>query len=253
MIESGRSVSYAELLSRVFDRYGETRGKHLVGNRAGSVASKKTCSISTLHSLWPHAKFLHLIRDGRDVCLSAMSWNKADKLARSFSGWRDDPVSTTAAWWKWQVELAREAGSALPPGLYFEVRYESLVNDPEKTCRALCEFLGVPFDRAMLLFYESEKAERRKKEKASIDEEGDGTNAKHAWLPITPGLRDWRKQMAAENVERFEAVAGDLLDQLGYPRGAGRLRTETLEHAARILAGFEGRPLPRDWEAASVV
>ena len=40
------------------------------------------------------------------------------------------------------------------------------------------------------------------------------------WLIVTPALRDWRSEMSAKDVERFEAAAGDLIDELGYPRGA---------------------------------
>src|SRR5260370_4121670 len=61
-----------------------------------------------------------------------------------------------------------------------------------------------------------------------------GLDAKHAWIPITPGLRNWRSQMPTEDVERFEAAAGDLLDELGYPRAVPCPRTESLESAAGI-------------------
>ncbi len=35
---------------------------------------------------------------------------------------------------------------------------------------------------------------------------GPGQDAKHPWMPITSGLRDWQSQMSPEAVERFEAV-----------------------------------------------
>jgi len=47
-------------------------------------------------------------------------------------------------------------------------------------------------------------------------------------------LRNWRTQTSEENVERFEAVAGELLDELGYARAFPRPRPESLEAAARI-------------------
>ena len=37
-------------------------------------------------------------------------------------------------------------------------------------------------------------------------------------LPVTPGLRDWRREMPATDVALVEAVAGDLLSELGYER-----------------------------------
>ena len=80
-----------------------------------------------------------------------------------------------------------------------------------------------------------------------------GLSAKQAWLPITPGLRDWRAQMPKDDVERFEAAAGDLLEQLQYTRGAPHPGPKRLAHAARIRDQFittlpaRWQPLPDDW------
>jgi hypothetical protein len=63
-------------------------------------------------------------------------------------------------------------------------------------------------------------------------------DAKRAWRPMTPGLRDWRTQMAAAAVECFEAAAGDLLDELGNARGAPQAGPGTVRQAARIRAVF---------------
>ena len=232
LISSCDPISYAALLTLVFDRHGRNGGKSLVGSKTVD----HVCNIRTLHRLWPLAKFVHLIRDGRDVCLSALNWRKADKLAERFATWREDPVSTAALWWEWSVRLGREDGNALGADLYFEIRYEALVAHPEEECAALCDFLGVAYDDAMLTFH---------KNRAKTEE---GLDAKHAWLPPTPGLRDWRSQMPRDDLERFEATAGSLLDELGFPRGADRLRARSLEHAATIRSQFEGRPLPQHWE-----
>lgn len=224
-------VIYSELITSFFDRYGEVHGKPLVGNKTVDHVR----NISPLHRLWPQAKFVHLVRDGRDVCLSAMQWRKAAKLASDFSTWGEDPVSTAALWWEWQVRLGREAGSQLDNALYHEMHYEELVADPISTCHSLCEFLGVPFDEAMLRFHQG-----REKQDSDLD-------AKHAWMPPTPGLRDWRTQMSQPDLIRFEAVAGELLDELGYPRGGTELNAESMQHASRFREAFEGRPLPEHW------
>ncbi len=61
-----------------------------------------------------------------------------------------------------------------------------------------------------------------------------GRTVDPAWRPITTRLRSWRTQMSAEDVERFEAVAGKLLDGLGYPRALPHLRPESVESASKI-------------------
>jgi len=63
-----------------------------------------------------------------------------------------------------------------------------------------------------------------------------GLDAKKAWLPITPRLRNWRSEMSPQEIERFEAAAGDFLDELGYPRAVPHPRPESLDYASKIRA-----------------
>jgi hypothetical protein len=232
-----RSVSYAGFLQGIFALYARNKGKPTVGNKTPAFVRR----IPTLHGIWPEAKFVHLIRDGRDVCLSVLNWNHAYRTAGRYATWSDDPVSTTALWWKRKVQLGREGGRPLAPELYFEIRYEALVNRPEEECAKLCDFLGVAYDERMLRFHEG----RIRTEP--------GLDAKQAWLPITPGLRNWRTQLPSENVERFEAVAGDLLDELEYPRACGSPSSESVRQATRIHERFtldshaRNEALPLGW------
>jgi hypothetical protein len=199
LLEASRQIPYSEVVSGIFDLYGATQNKNLVGDKT----PENVQAIAVLHDLWPRAKFVHLIRDGRDVCLSVLSWERrAARFRQRFRSWERQPVTTAALWWKWQVELGCQDGRALAPGSYYEMRYESLVQNPQEECVKVCDFLGVPFDASMLEFNKGKTRE--------------GRDAKHAWLGITPGLRDWRTQMPPEHVENFETAAGDLLRELGY-------------------------------------
>jgi hypothetical protein len=232
------ALSYARFVSAVFDLYGQNHGKSLVGDKTPIYVR----SIRMLHAQWPDARFVHLIRDGRNVCLSTVNWERqAAWLSKTYVTWREDAVTTAAMRWRWNVRLGREAGQTLDAGRYYELRYEALVNQPGEECARLCAFLGVPYDEAMLRFHEG-----RTKADPKLD-------AKKAWRPITPGLRDWRTQMPAEAVERFEAAAGDLLDELGYPRAVPRPRSESLQHASQIQEQFidnlrsRQKVLPEHW------
>src|ERR687893_1347056 len=186
LVEAGEPVSYSTFVTGVFDLYGQGQGKGLVGDKTPGYVR----SIPTLHALWPHARFVHLVRDGRNVCLAILNWRKADHALGRFSTWGEDQVTTAALWWEWHVRLGREDGGSLAPNLYHEVRYEELVSVPEETCAALCDFLGLPYDDAMLRFHEG-------REKAD---------------PNLDAKKGWSEQMPAEDLERFEAAAGDLLE-----------------------------------------
>jgi hypothetical protein len=222
LLASGEAVPYQTFLNRLFGLYGKIKNKPLVGNKTSGHVRR----IATLHALWPEAKFVHIIRDGRDVCLSILNWKKGERTAGRYASWEEDPVSTTALWWERKVRKGREDGAALGPGLYHEMHYEELVEDPERECKRLCEFLGVPYDDAMIRFHEG-------RERVEL-----GRGAKSAWLRVTSGLRDWRTEMCTGDVERFEAAAGDLLEELGYERAVPNPSSEALEQAARIREAF---------------
>jgi hypothetical protein len=217
----GEKVAYSEFVSGIFNLYGKTQGKALVGNKTPAHVRR----LHTLHALWPKARFVHLVRDGRDVCLSIAKWPAAQqKKPGTLTTWKDDPVTTTAFWWELHVRLGQQAHNWLGPELYYEMRYETLVERPAKESAALCAFLGLPYDRAMLSFHEGR----------TIDDPN--LESKERWLPATLGLRDWRSDMPAEQVERFEGAVGPLLDELGYPRAFPVPSPERLDHASRIRA-----------------
>jgi hypothetical protein len=226
-ISSGeRRVSYSFLVSQILDLYGEMQGKPLVGDKTPAYVR----SINLLHRLWPAARFVHVIRDGRDVALSMLEWPKVRPKPGDFLTWNEDPVSTAALWWDLNVNRGRGAGNSLGPELYYEVRYESLVANPREECAALCAFLHLTFDDRMLQFY-------------AVRGGDPGLEKKCAGLPITQGLRDWRSQMPPEQVENFEAIAGDLLEDLGYRRAVPRLSSEALQHSNKIRESFAQDPL----------
>jgi hypothetical protein len=229
LLEPDQPPRYADFVSRLFDACGQAQGKPLVGDKTPNCVRQ----IHVLHALWPQAKFVHLIRDGRDVCLSVLDWKrKAPRLAELFPTWEEDPVTTTALCWERDMAKGRVKGKRLGPALYYEIRYESLVSRAPEEVEKLCAFLGVPYQGAMLEFHRG----RTRSEP--------GLSAKEAWLPITPGLRDWRSQMPPADVERFEAAAGGLLVELGYARGCSSPSPAARERAAvlreRFLRGRAG-------------
>jgi hypothetical protein len=237
LIDTGDSIPYPNFVTGIFDLYGQAQGKSLVGDKTPRYARR----IGTLHALWPEARFVHLIRDGRDVCMSILNWKKAERALGRFSTWGEDQVSTAALWWEWHVRLGREDGGSLAPQLYHEVRYEELVSRPAKTCEKLCDFLGLPYDEGILKFHEHmpDPCFHVKQNK---------------WRPIVTGLRDWRTQMPAEDLERFEAAAGELLEALGYPRAVSDPPEEMMENTSKIRNAFRqdllarGWRLPKGWE-----
>jgi hypothetical protein len=83
-----------------------------------------------------------------------------------------------------------------------ELHYEDLVSEPEARLQELTSFLGLRFEPKMLEYHRELNARR-------------SLNHKRLTKPASPGGSDWRKQMRRADIERFEALAGDLLETLG--------------------------------------
>ncbi|HEX7256158.1 MAG TPA: sulfotransferase [Gaiellaceae bacterium] len=233
LLGDDRPKHYTRFVADLFSLHGDVKGKRLVGEKTPHYVR----ALPTLHALWPHAKFVHLIRDGRDVALSLLDWSRSDRAAGRFPSWDEDAVTTAALFWDCHVRLGREAAGLLGSERYHELRYESLVVDPKRECQRLCDFLGVRFDQAMLSFH-----------KGHVRSKKSGPRR-----PVTPGLRRWREQMESEDVARFEAAAGHLLTDLGYPTGAPPASAEALDRAGRFRTAFaeyahsRRLPVPQAW------
>lgn len=214
LIGGNPRLAYSTFLRRVFDLYGRMQNKDLVGNKTPALVRR----LEIVHNLWPEARIIHIIRDGRDVFLSMKNRPLRDRDVGARIVGAEDPVLTIGLWWELSVQMGRNAGKTLESLLYYEMRYETLVNRPREACTDLCAFLGVPYSDAMLRFYEGGKTRKDSQ-------------------PITPGLRDWRTGMCAEDVEHFESAAGDLLEDLGYPRACPHPRRELVDRS-RLKRGL---------------
>ena len=219
-------IHYTQFVSRIFDEFGARRGKRYVGDKSTGGYLR---NIDILHTLWPEARFVHLIRDGRSNCLSMINWPKSHKATARYKIWEEDRVATVALWWKWHIERGRETSANVPANQYIELRYEALVDDTEQQCHKLCDFLGLPYHDAMLRFNEGR-------------ETGDASqSANRAWRSPTRGLRNWQTDMPARDVEMFEAIAGNVLEELGYDRAFPTISPEIATQAKHFQHWWETR------------
>jgi hypothetical protein len=198
-----------------FTAYAEHQGKPRWGDKTPAYM----LSVQRIGRTLPESRFIHLIRDGRDVALS--------QSARALN--EQPPPAEQAARWVKRIRKSREQAAALKGPRYVEARYEDLVREPETTLRRICAFVELPWDGAMLGYHER-AAERLTEMAGSLRAEGGHAEqaagyrvANHAPTtePPDPGRLDkWRREMAPEDVRAYEAVAGELLAELGYEVGS---------------------------------
>jgi hypothetical protein len=174
-----------------------------------------------LKAYYPHAKFIHVIRDPRATVSS---------LIRSDLH-RSNPLFGAR---RWAGDVA--AGLALKaqyPDDMLEVRYEELVAAPEVVLRRVCEFLELAFHPTMLEYHH----EGTKEYDAIF-------NAAHSALNESPKadrIDAWRKHLTADDIALIEWVCADIMGQVDYtldtdphPPSASTLRRWKLDRAIKL-------------------
>jgi hypothetical protein len=183
---------------RVFEAWAIREDKPRWGDKTPEYVSE----IPLLLQLFPEAQVIHIVRDGRDVTLS---WLK--------KRYRPLNLYKAAQLWAEMVSRGRRDGSRLPASVYHEVRYETLLTQPEMTMRSICEFLHEPFDAAVLT-----PKRIRPNLRGVVFDQG----------VVTENTFAWKSSMSRRQRVLFESVAGDLLNELGYHvEGVGRKLSAT--------------------------
>jgi hypothetical protein len=180
-------------------------------------------NLPQIRALWPHARFVHIVRDVRDVVLSSQN------------AWGKDPVRNAQRWMD-EVGACRRWGRSFGDA-YLELRYEDLIVDPEPHLRAIAAHCGLDFDPAML--------------RPDRPSENLGDTAGQVGI-VAGNTEKWRTRMEPALLQRVEAVCGPLLAELGYPLGLppqGVQRVSAGEMQARKLADGVNllRFRVRDW------
>ena len=206
-------LNAGDALRSFYGLYAERVGKARCGEKTPIYVK----SIRKISAALPEARFVHVIRDGRDVALSIR-----DRAIK------DHPIEKIAERWERRIGQARRQSKHVPH--YMEVRYEQLITDTETQLRAICKFFELPWDDAVLDYHER-SAERLEEMKRELPADGKRTTlsverrmATHARTTQAPDPRRvsrWREQMDRDDRRLFEQVAGELLGELGYPTGDG--------------------------------
>lgn len=174
-LSSDPSLGYADLVDSFLAQKRERDGKRIVGATVHRHFDR------LLH-FWPDARFIHLLRDGRDVARSSIGMGWAGNLWFAPERW----IHAEAVW----DALCRR----VPAQRRLEVRYEDLVREPVAVLQRVCSFAGVRYDPAMLGY--------------------PGHTTYEA--PDRALAQQWRKKLAPAETRLVEARIGALLVRRGY-------------------------------------
>jgi glycosyltransferase involved in cell wall biosynthesis len=210
-------------------------GKRIVGDKS----PLHTDYVDEIFELYPEAKVIHVVRDGRDVAVSLMHhfWNlskdiheggiydlEPEELARR-DAYREDPgafgasgqsifveerLRQMATRWNRRSGKASREGSALFGENFLELRYEDLLLRPEETMGPVFELLGAQSDEKVV----SRCVEDNSFERAA----GRPKGSEHSESFFRKGVAgDWREVFTERDREVYEQIAGQTLVELGYP------------------------------------
>ncbi len=154
-----------------------------------------------ISEIFPDARFIHVLRDGRDVNVSVRV------ASRSWvPSWRETfgrSVKTSARAWKDAVRRARCDGEKQGER-FFEIRYEEIHGDPFSAYRRLFDFCCIPYDQDILqAVFDSTDFEKNFKSKESGFRRGGR-------------IGDWRMQFSLKDALVFNMTAGRMLIETGY-------------------------------------
>ncbi len=208
-----RRFDMADVYRRILNMYATREKCPRVGDKDPRIIDYT----EEIGALFPNAVLIHVVRDPRDVLLSRMKakWSSARPW------WLHVLVSQA------QLSIGRHIGQRVFRDRYVEIRYEDLIQYPEKTLRMLCHYIGVPFDKRMLEF--SVSASRL----VSKDE--------LQWKSETLGpllsdnVEKWREGLSSWRIRFTEEFCREALSDFGYPHAAEGTQINLLQRAVLLV------------------
>jgi hypothetical protein len=190
-------ASYSAIIEWVVRQYGQENGKPFPDYWVDQTPNNMKYAATWL-SIFPDARLIHLVRDGRAVANSLMSLKWVNSMDRAASYWLERLSYGLAA----EIYYGKERVK--------RILYEELVSDPETILKEICNFLEIDFQAGM------------------IDSGGvkvplymHRINPLVGQKPVQSRITAWEKQLSSRQVEIFENLAGDMLTFLGYRTRVG--------------------------------
>ena len=188
-------LDYVHLVRSFLQQAVNCHGKPIGG---ATVHTRFDC----LPLIWPQARYVHLVRDPRDVARSSIHMGWVGNVWYGTEYWLE-PVA------RWQ-QLQR----TLPDSRWLQVRFEDLIQDPQGELTRICEFLGVAYESDMLDYADSSTYE----------------------LPDPRLVNQWRQKLTRNELQWVESACHRQMRDFGYEPASESLSPPGPLTAARLMA-----------------
>lgn len=175
------SPDYRQVLDAIFLQLARHNG---LAPRWGDKTPEYVNHLDCIGRLFPDAKFIHLIRDGRDVALSVMG-----------RYWGPKNIYTAAHQWRYAIDQVDRFSQSLRAGQFLEMTYEEFLSEPVRSFERLIEFLEIDDAGGELI--------NHIRRRVPMDLMADNHNK-------------WRLDWSDRQRAQFERIAGYALRRHGY-------------------------------------
>lgn len=175
----------AGVFDGIFSSFAERQGKR----RWCEKTPDHVQHLPLLAETFPNARFLHLIRDGREVSCSI---NRRQFRRPELVIYR----------WKMLVRAGQRAGRELGER-YMELKYEDLTSDPRSAMARICDFAGLEFSESVLVSRMPQSPKRKSLQAGSLGQ-------------ISSNPQKWPTYFDEQTLRRLEAIGGGMLRSLAY-------------------------------------
>lgn len=225
LLRAGTHQSYAEVIHWLVSQYGRKVDKPSPALWIDHTP-ETILHTATLFALYPEARLIHLVRDGRAVAASVL---KLD--------WGPNVIDLAAYWWAQWLAHGLAAEQHFGPQRVMRVRYEELVTNPQARLMEICRFLEIDFQPDMV--------------SGSGLQVPSYTAGQHQLVgaaPQTKRIDAWQQELSPRQIEIFESIAGNLLACLDYEEKYGlqaRASTPLEKLVANVQSNYRARLVNR--------
>ena len=218
----------------IMEREAARKGKRIVGDKSPSSTIHGQ-SVRDMHSVYPDAKLVYIVRDGRDVLISERFRNFVEESTfltsedkRIIEELRKDQnqftngtrsifseafIRRVAKGWITNLQEIEDEGKRLFGKNYFALRYEDLLSDPFDEMTRLWKFLSAKkMDKSLAKKIKTEM-------ESNPDEEWQSKRNEDIASFLPKGQAgNWQRLFAAKDKSIFKEVAGEMLIKWKYEK-----------------------------------
>lgn len=202
----GNIRTYRDALSAFMEVQAEDEGKERWGNQT----PRDIFNLDAILDFYPHAAFVVCIRDVRDFLNSyKYKWRATSEAEAARIRALYHPVITSLLW-RSSVRRIERLAQRVPARNRVVVRYEDMVDEPERTVRRICDTLREDYQPAML----------------DVHTYASSHGTRQSGIFATSVGR-WRTELRPEEVATAQRLTGAEMKTFGYapePQAVNRLR-----------------------------